>query len=191
MTKLLLYGYSVGVTSSREIERRRVVDVAFRYLSANVVPDYRSVARFRRRHLGALEDLFTQVLVLCHRAGLVSLGRVALDGTKVKAAVSRHRAMSYERMARAEAELRKEVAAILGEAEAKEKAEHEAAEKARRKGKPEDEVEQDAKAAGEAAVPSPRAKRSVTDADASIMKTADGSFHYAYSAQAVVDEATR
>jgi len=60
MTKLLLYGYSVGVTSSREIERRCVVDVAFRYLSANVVPDYRSVARFRRRHLGALEDLFTR-----------------------------------------------------------------------------------------------------------------------------------
>ncbi len=232
MTKLLLYGYSVGVTSSREIERRCVVDVAFRYLSANVVPDYRSVARFRRRHLGALEDLFTQVLVLCHRAGLVSLGRVALDGTKVKAAASRHRAMSYERMARAEAELRKEVAAMLGEAEAtdlaedaafgedrrgdelpvelatkegrrrailaakaaieaeaKEKAEHEAADKARRKGKPEDEVEQDAKAAGEAAVPSPRAQRSFTDADARIMKTADGSFHYAYSAQAVVDEA--
>ena len=126
MTKLLLYGYSVGVTSSREIERRCHVDVAFRYLCANVVPDYRSIARFRRRHLGALEDLFTQVLMLCHKAGLVSLGRVALDGTKVKAAASRHKAMSYERMGKSAAELRKEVEAMLAEAEATDLAEDEA-----------------------------------------------------------------
>ena len=118
MTKLLLYGYSIGVTSSREIERRCSTDVAFRWLSANVVPDYRSIARFRRRHLGALEDLFTQVLVLCERAGLVKLGRVALDGTKIRAAASRHTAMSYDRMGRRVEELRAEVQAMLDEAEA-------------------------------------------------------------------------
>ncbi len=118
MTKRLLYGYSIGVTSSREIERRCSTDVAFRWLAANAVPDYRSISRFRRRHLGALEDLFTQVLVLCQRSGLVGLGRVALDGTKVRAAASRHKAMSYDRMGKRVEELRGEVRAMLDEAEA-------------------------------------------------------------------------
>jgi len=117
MTKLLLYGYSIGVTSSREIERRCSTDVAFRWLNANAVPDYRSIARFRRRRLGALEDLFTQVLVLCERAGLVKLGRVALDRTKVRASASRHKAMSYDRMEKRVEELRAEVQAMLGDAE--------------------------------------------------------------------------
>jgi hypothetical protein len=125
MTKLLLYGYSIGVTSSREIERRSCTDVAFRWLSANVTPDYRSIARFRRRHLGALEDLFTQVLVLCEGAGLVKLGRVALDGTKVRASASRHKAMSYDRMGKRVEELRAEVAAMLAEAEATDQQEDE------------------------------------------------------------------
>jgi len=116
MTKLLLYGYSIGVTSSRDIERRCSTDVTFRWLSANVVPDYRSIARFRRR-LGALEDLFTQVLVLCERAGLVKFGRVALDGTKVRASASRHKAMSYDRMERRVEMLRAEVQVLLCDAE--------------------------------------------------------------------------
>lgn len=232
MTKLLLYGYSVGVTSSREVERRCEVDVAFRYLAANLVPDYRSIARFRRRHLAALEDLFTQVLVLCHRAGLVKLGRLALDGTKVRAAASRHRAMSYERLQKSEAELRGEVEAVLAEAEAldraedeaygedrrgdelpdelstkegrlrairaakeaieaeaREKAATEAAERSRAQGHDEDEVARRCEEASAAAVPSPTAQRNFTDPDARIMKCADGSFHYAYNAQAVVDEA--
>ncbi|MFT7646262.1 MAG: transposase [Candidatus Poriferisodalaceae bacterium] len=94
MLKLVIYAYSTGVTSSREIERRCQVDVALRWLSANTAPDYRSVSRFRRRHLDALDDLFAQVLVLCANAGLVKLGRVALDGTKLNASVSRHTAMS-------------------------------------------------------------------------------------------------
>ena len=182
MTKPLLCGYSVGVTSIREIERRCEADVAFRYLAANVVPDHRSVARFRRRHLEAVQDLFTQVLVLCPRAGLVKLGRLALDGTKVRAAVSRHRAMSYDRLQRSEAELRAEV-------EPREKAAAEAAEAARAQGHDEDEVARRAKEAGAAAVPSPKAQPNVTDPDARIMKSADGSFHYAYNAQAVIDEA--
>jgi len=69
MLKLLLYSYSIGVTSSREMERRCVTDVAFRFLSANAAPDYRSMARFRRRHLDALDDLFTQVLVCAQQPG--------------------------------------------------------------------------------------------------------------------------
>ena len=125
MTKILLYGYPIGVTSSREMERRCATDVAFRWLAANAVPDYRSIARFRRRHLGALEDLFTQVLVLCQRSGLVKLGRVALDGTTVRAAASRHKAMSYDRMGRRAEELRGEVRALLSDAEATDQKEDE------------------------------------------------------------------
>jgi transposase len=125
MLKLLLYAYSVGVTSSREMERRCQVDVAFRWLSANEAPDYRSISRFRRRHLLALDDLFIQVLALCASSGLVSLGRVALDGTKLRASASRHKAMSYDRLGPRMDENRKKVAAILAEAEAVDRAEDE------------------------------------------------------------------
>jgi len=118
MLKLLLYAYSTGVTSSREVERRCHVDVAFRWLSANTAPDYRSLARFRRRHLDALADLFTQVLVLCAAAGLVKLGRVALDGTKLRASASRHKAMSYDRLTSRIGGVEAEVAAMLADAEA-------------------------------------------------------------------------
>ena len=123
MLKLLLYGYSTGVTSSREMERRCQVDVAFRWLAANAAPDYRSISRFRRRHLAALDDLFTQVLALCAKAGLVSLGRVALDGTKLRASASRHKAMSHDRMGPKIDEIKAQVAAMLAEAEATDAAE--------------------------------------------------------------------
>src|SRR5664280_1874912 len=125
MLKLLVHAYSVGVTLSREMERRCHVDVAFRWLSANAAPDHRSISRFRRRHLLALDDLFIQVLVLCAEAGLVSLGRVALDGTKLRASASRHKAMSYERLGPRMDEIRKQVADILAEAEAIDRAEDE------------------------------------------------------------------
>jgi len=125
MLKLLLYAYSTGVTSSREMERRCQVDVAFRWLTANAVPDYRSISRFRRRHLLALDDLFIQGLALCAEAGLVSLGRVALDGTKLRASASRHKAMSHDRMGPKIEELQAQVAAILAEAEAVDRAEDE------------------------------------------------------------------
>ena len=118
MLKLLLYGYSTGVTSSREMERRCQVDVAFRWLAANAAPDYRSISRFRRRHLSALDDLFTQVLALCGKAGLVSLGRVALDGSKLRASASKHKAMSHDRMGPKIDEIKAQVAAMLAEAEA-------------------------------------------------------------------------
>jgi hypothetical protein len=114
------------VTSSREIERRCGLDVAFRWLAANAAPDYRSISRFRRRHLDALDELFVQVLALCAEAGLVKLGRVALDGTKLRASASKHKAMSYDRLGPKIALLEAEVAAILAEAEAADRAEDEA-----------------------------------------------------------------
>ena len=118
MLKLVLYGYSSGVTSSREMERRCHIDVAFRWLSANATPDHRAISRFRRRHLKALGDLFLQVLRLCSQAGLITLGRVALDGTKLRANASRRKAMSYDHLQPRIDTLQAEVAAILTEAEA-------------------------------------------------------------------------
>ncbi|MFV1963274.1 MAG: IS1182 family transposase [Acidimicrobiia bacterium] len=125
MLKLLFYAYSTGVTSSREMERRCHGDVAFRWLTANNAPDYRSIARFRRRHLVALDDLFAQVFVLCSQAGLVKLGRVALDGTKLRASASKHKAMSYSRLGPRIEQFEAEVAALLAEAEATDLAEDE------------------------------------------------------------------
>jgi transposase len=125
MVKLLLYGYANGVVSSRKLERATLRDVAVRMLCAGQQPDYRSIARFRKRHLQALGELFVQTLRLCQRAGLVGLGALALDGTKLRANASRHKAMSYERMVKAEARLEAEIAmiranvrALLEEAEA-------------------------------------------------------------------------
>ncbi|MGH9304866.1 MAG: IS1182 family transposase [Acidimicrobiales bacterium] len=126
MLKLLLYGYATGVTSSREIERRCRRDVAFRWLAANEAPDYRSISRFRRRHLDALRPLFLQVLALCAEAGLVRLGRVALDGTKLIANASKHKAMSYDRITPKIEQLQAEVDALLAEAEATDDAEDQA-----------------------------------------------------------------
>lgn len=117
MVKLLLFAYSTGVTSSREVERRCRRDIAFRWLSGNQLPDYRSLARFRRRHLDVLPGLFTQVLAVCAQAGLVRLGRVALDGTKLAADASKHKAMSYDRIVPKIEQLQTEVAALLAEAE--------------------------------------------------------------------------
>jgi transposase len=126
MLKLLIYAYSTGVTSSREMERRCHLDVAFRWLSANAAPDYRSLSRFRRRHLGALDDLFIQILALCAEAGLVKLGRVALDGTKLRASASRHKAMSHDRLGPGIERLEQEVQDLLAQAEATDRAEDEA-----------------------------------------------------------------
>lgn len=123
MLKVLLFAYSTGVTSSREVERRCRRDVAFRWLSGNQTPDYRSLARFRRRHLEVLPGLFAQVLGVCAQAGLVSLGRVALDGTKLHAAASKHKAMSYDRIVPKISELQAEVDALLAEAEQVDRAE--------------------------------------------------------------------
>jgi transposase len=117
MTALLLYGYSVGVVSSRKIEQATYRDVAFRVIASGNHPDHSVIADFRRRHLGALKELFLQTVRLSQEAGLVSLGRVALDGTKVQANASKHKAMSYERMQKAEAKLEEEIKGILAQAE--------------------------------------------------------------------------
>ena len=117
MVVLLLYAYCVGLPSSRKIEKACWEDAAFRVLTGNQQPDHSRVSDFRRRHLDALAGLFIQVLRLCQKAGLVSLGTVALDGTKVKANASKHKAMSHERMLKSERQLEAEMRALLRKAE--------------------------------------------------------------------------
>jgi hypothetical protein len=123
MVKLLVYGYCTGKPSSRQIERATYEEVPYRVLAADQHPDHASMADFRKRHLAALANLFVQVLRLCQAAGLVKLGHVALDGTKVKANASKHKAMSYGRMAGAEQKLEEEVQALMAQAGAVDRAE--------------------------------------------------------------------
>ena len=111
LTAILLYGYTQGVYSSRKLARACHTRVDFMAVAAMQKPDFRTISDFRLRHLGALAGLFQQVLELCVEAGLVKLGHVALDGTKVKANASKHKAMSYERMKKTEAELQAQIAA--------------------------------------------------------------------------------
>lgn len=113
MVKLLFYAYCVGVPSSRKIETKTHEDVAFRVIAADQHPDHDTIAEFRSRHLKALSGLFVQVLLLCRESGLVKLGHVALDGTKVKANASKRKAMSYARMGEREKELEREVKQLL------------------------------------------------------------------------------
>lgn len=118
MLKLLIYGYATGTVSSRKLEQATHRDVAVRMLVADQHPDYRSIARFRARHIDALAELFVQALRLCKKAGLVKMGALAIDGTKLRANASRHKAMSYERMGKAEKQLEEEIAAIEAQAAA-------------------------------------------------------------------------
>ena len=246
MVKLVLYGYLSGVRSSRNIEKACHDSVAFRFLSANAAPDFCSIARFRRRHLDALRGLFLESLKLCQAAGMVHLGRVALDGTKRRANASRHKAMSYQRMNETEQRLQREVDALLADAEATDQREDQAlgvdnrgddleGELARRetrlakiraaKADLEDDarrrageaarqaaarkihktsddqtsvdqtsvdqtsVDQMVRQAEEKATPKDSAQRNFTDPDSRVMKTSDGSFHFCYNAQTVVDDA--
>jgi hypothetical protein len=117
MVKVLLYGYCTGVYSSRKMARQLEDSVAFRFLAAGNQPDFRTLSDFRKRHGTALAGLFEQGLRLCRKAGLVQLGRVAIDGTKLKANASKHKAMSYGRMQEKEAALHQEVAELLRRAE--------------------------------------------------------------------------
>jgi transposase len=123
MVGLLLYGYCVGTVSSRKIEKATQEQVPFRVLTADQHPDHDTIAEFRRRHMGALSGLFLQVLRLCREAGLVRLGHVALDGTKVRANASKHKAMSYGRMDGKIAELEEQIRQLMTEAEAADQAE--------------------------------------------------------------------
>ena len=213
MVKVLLYGYCVGVASSRRIAQRLHEDIAFRVLAANNTPDFRTISDFRKDHLAALAGLFLQVLAFCQRAGLVKLGHVALDGTKVRANASRHKAMSYRRMKEKETQLAAEVAELLRRAQevddeedrryGKDKRGDELPEElAFREGRLEKireamaALEAEAQAAAEAegkehpGVPDDKAQRNFTDAESRIMPGPGGrDFLQAYNCQAVVDHA--
>ena len=215
MTALLLYAYAQGIYASRRIARACEERVDFLAVTAMNRPDFRTISDFRKRHLAALQGLFVQVLRLCARAGLVRLGHVALDGTKVKANASKHKAMSYGRMKQAEARLAAEVAGWLAQAEAADAADDAALGAAQRGDELPDWVAnkqarlakiQAAKAALEAeaaaadrrdddgaaspppAAPAPpdKAQRNFTDPESRIMKGPDG-FVQAYNAQLGVD----
>jgi transposase len=118
MTKVLIYGYCVGVFSSRRMQKKLIEDIGFRVLAAGNEPDFRTISDFRKLHLGALQGLFDQVLQIALQAGTMRLGRVVLDGSKVKANASKHKAMSYGRMQEEEKRLQEEVKRLLEQAEA-------------------------------------------------------------------------
>ena len=212
LTKVLLYAYCVGVFSSRKIQRRLSEDIAFRLLAADNQPDFRTIADFRQRHLAALEGLFVQVLHLAREAGALSVGRVAIDGSKVHANASKHKAMSYKRMVEKERQLEQEVHHLLTQAaatDAQEDAQHgrdrrgdELPEELRRRetrlarireAKRVLEERAKAKAQAEAkggdakaAVPKDKAQYNFTDPESRIMKGPDG-FVQAYNAQIAVE----
>ena len=117
ITRLLLYGYCIGTTSSRKIEQATHDNIAFRYLSADQHPDHDTLAAFRQQHLEALAGLFVQALRLCQKAGLVKLGNVAIDGTKIKANASTRRSVGYEKISEREQHWRSEVERLLNQAQ--------------------------------------------------------------------------
>ena len=122
LLSLLVYGYATGVFSSRKLERATYDSVAFRFIAANDHPDHDTIANFRRRFLKEIEALFVQVLLLAREMGLLKMGTVALDGTKIHANASRHSALSYEHAGKLEAQLKAEVGELLAKAEAADKA---------------------------------------------------------------------
>jgi transposase len=211
LTKVLVYAYCVGVFSSRKIQRRLVEDVAFRVLAAGNTPDFRTIADFRKTHLAALKAFFEQVLRLAHALGTPRVGRVALDGSKVKANASKHKAMSYGRMREKQQQLRQEVKELLDQAEAADAAEDAEfgpdrrgdelpAELQRRESRLrrireakralETRAKDEAAASGqptESATPDPKAQYNFTDPESRIMKGPDG-FVQAYNVQVAVDE---
>ncbi len=207
MLKVLLYGYATGVRSSRKLEERLRFDVGFMYLAGGAHPGHKAIGEFRRRHLEAFHRLFLDILLLCQAAGLVKLGRVALDGTKVKADASKHKAMSYGRMDEREAVLEAEVTRILTEAEAVDVAEDARYGEARgdelppelrtregrlrklREARASLEAEAREQSGDPDAVPKPKAQRNFTDPDSRIMRSKPDGWIQGYNAQAVVDEA--
>jgi transposase len=122
LVALLFYGYATGVFSSRQLERSTYDSVAFRYIAANSHPDHDTIAAFRKRFLPALKELFVQILMIAGKAGVLKIGSVSLDGTKVKANASKHKAMSYGHACKVEHQLKEEVAELLKKAEAADKA---------------------------------------------------------------------
>ena len=214
MVKALLYAYCVGVPSSRRIATSLHEDIAFRVLAANNTPDFRTISDFRKDHLEALAGLFLQVLMLCQHEGLVKLGHVALDGTKVRANASKHKAMSYKRMKEKEAQLQGEVDELLRRAQEVDEEEDRRYGKDKRGDELPEELafregrlerireamaalEAEARAEAEQAaeegkehpgVPEDKAQRNFTDAQSRFMPGPGGrDFLQAYNCQAVVD----
>jgi transposase len=211
LTKVLVYAYCVGVFSSRKIQRRLVEDVAFRVLAAGNQPDFRTIADFRKAHLPRLTGFFEQVLRLARELGAPRVGRVAVDGSKIKANASKHKAMSYGRMRDKQKQLRDEVNDLLAEAEATDAAEDAEygidrrgdelpAELQRRESRLkrireakralEARAKDEAAAHGEpadSAKPDAKAQYNFTDPESRIMKGPDG-FVQAYNVQVAVDE---
>ena len=210
MTKILVYGYCVGVFSSRRIQKRLTEDVAFRVLAAGNQPDFRTISDFRKLHLKALEELFQQVLRLVLEVGALKLGRVALDGSKVKDNASKHKAMSYGRVEETEKRLRKEVQELLKQAEAADEEEDKRYGRERQGEELPEELQrretriariQEAKKAlkerarekaesegkdRKEAKPEPKAQYNFTDPESRIMKGADG-FVQGYNTQVAVE----
>jgi len=209
MVGLLVYSYCVGVPSSRRIERKTHEDVAFRVITGGQHPDHSSISEFRKRFGAQLEGLAVQVLALCMKAGLVKLGHVAVDGTKVKPRASKDKAKSYERMKKQEVEeLRQKVKDLLRaesrlariraakaelEAEARQQQEEEARQKKAAEQKDNDseppppQLPSHRVPREKDGTPAPKAQRNFTDADSRIMKTGDG-YVQGYNCQAAVDE---
>ena len=218
MVKVVVYGYATGVFSSRKIARKLHEDVAFRMLGASNFPAHRTIRDFRAFHLKELSDLFVQVVRLAREMGLVKLGTIAVDGTKVKANASRHKAMSYGHMLKAEAELKAQIDALLKRAQQADEAEKDEpeldipAEIARRelrlaaitearqrlerrqreaeaeRGRGPDDKPRGGRYKREYGVPEDKAQDNFTDPDSRIMKRAGGGFDASYNAQTAVDE---
>ena len=206
MVKVLVYAYCVGVPSSRRIEKRLHEDIAFRVLAANNTPDFRTISDFRKDHLVALGGLFLKVLELCQQAGLAKLGHVSLDGTKMKANASKHKAMSYGRMKEKRVRLEAEVEELLKRAQQVDEEEDQRYGKDRRGDELPAELafresrlkkireaqaalEEEAQAHGKE-VPEDKSQRNFTDPDSRIMPGPGGKeFHQSYNCQAAVDSA--
>src|ERR1019366_5343166 len=206
MTKILVYGYCVGVFSSRRLRKRLQEDVAFRVLAAGNEPDFRTLSDFRKIHLEALEGLFRQVLRMALELGAMKLGRVAIDGSKVKGNASKHKAMSYKWMKEQEPRLREEVRRLLQQAEAidaEEDAEYgphslgdelpaelqRREERLRRIREAKRALQERARAAAEAegkGKPAAKAQYNFTDPESRILKGPDG-FLQGYNAQIAVE----
>jgi transposase len=219
MVKVLVYAYATGVFSSRKIARRLHEDVAFRVLAAGNAPAHRTISDFRAFHLKELSELFVQVVRLAREMRLVKLGTIAVDGTKVKANASRHKAMSYGHMLKAEAELKAQIAALLEQARAADLAEKnepqldvpqeiarrrdrlEAIQQARsrlekrqreaerERGRDPEEPPRGGRYKRPFGVPEDKAQENFTDPDSRIMKRSGGGFDASYNAQTAVDEA--
>lgn len=203
LTKILFYAYCTGVYSSRKIARRLEENVFFMYLSAMQYPDFRTVSDFRKNHIKELSELFVQVLRLCQELKLVRFGHISLDGSKVKANASKHKAMSYGRMQKKKDELEQEIKELLQKAnEIDEEEDKEYGEESRGDELPDElqfkesrlrkikegmeRLEKEAKEKGKEK-PENKAQTSFTDKESKIMKTPFG-FQYAYNVQCAVDD---